>query len=387
MTERAVAGSDLNKRSTLIAAMVVGSAALMVLGVQPLLLQALADEKRISNVALGQLATCELLALAVGAAVGSELFRRQGMRLIAAVLALGLAASDAGMFAATHPAALFGLRALAGALEGLLLGAAIVVITQAASPERANGAFLAVQTVPQAVAAFCLPVAIVPAAGANGAYLVLAVGALAAVAFAGLLPKSPPYVAAPAGRAPLWTPATLWAAAAVWLQSAGIAATWNYSAELASDLTYSAKVIGIASSGSLLFQVIGAAATAAWLWRLPAGASLIVGSLAQILLVLALVLVPSSHAYIAAMWVFGAVMLGLGPYQVALLIKLDPSRRAAMMISPLTLLGWAAGPLLASFAVSPRFVAGALYAAAGLFAASAVAYGLCLRPRRPGRAN
>jgi hypothetical protein len=61
-------------------AMWVGTAALMVLGIQPIFLAALVAEHRITDMVLGRLATVEVLAIAVGSAIGTAFFRTGGMR-------------------------------------------------------------------------------------------------------------------------------------------------------------------------------------------------------------------------------------------------------------------------------------------------------------------
>ncbi len=65
-------------------AILVGTAALMILGVQPILLGALTEEHRISIEELGRLATAENLAMAAISAVGAAVMGGTRLRAKAA---------------------------------------------------------------------------------------------------------------------------------------------------------------------------------------------------------------------------------------------------------------------------------------------------------------
>lgn len=63
---------------------------------------------------------------------------------------------------------------------------------------------------------------------------------------------------------------------------------------------------------------------------------------------------------------------------MAWLIRIEPTRRVALLITPITLVGWSIGPFLASYRVTPRSSDPAFWVAGRLFLAAGAAYGLAL---------
>ncbi len=359
----------------------VGSAGLMILGIQPVLLGALAQEGRLSEGSLGRLATVEVLALAAGSVVGPRILGAGRMRAKTAAAALALAPANLVIYATPSLAALFVSRAFAGLLEGLVLGAAIVVLTHTRHPDRLNGLFLAVQTIPQAVAAYALPVTLIPAHGAAAGFALLSLLALSAAAMALGLPDRGAAAEAAAPAELLRSPAVLRALAAVALWSAAIGSAWSYVERVAVQQGYSPQIVGLAMSASLTSQVLGAFAVA-WIgWRLPYRIALCVGALLQALLVIALAIARAPGAYVAAACAFGWLWLALGPFQVRLLIDVEKTRRAAMLLAAVTLSGFSAGPLISSFGVSQSDVSGAFFVSAALLVASAALFAWTRQPR------
>jgi acyl-coenzyme A synthetase/AMP-(fatty) acid ligase len=76
--------------------------------------------------------------------------------------------------------------------------------------------------------------------------------------------------------------------------------------------------------------------------------------------------------YVAGVMVFGFLWLFALPFQTRLLIRLDESRRSAMLLSAAQLLGSAGGPLVTSAFATGASLRGTLVADAGLFAAAGV---------------
>lgn len=358
------------------AAMWVGTAALMILGVQPVLLAALVAEQKISNAALGRLAMTEVLSIALGAAVGVALFRQGGMRAKAAFLAAVLTAANLASAYAHDDTTLFLLRGLAGLVEGLLLGATIVILTRTRAPDRANGVFLAVQTIPQAAAAYALPIYLAPRWGSGAGFMILAILAAIGVALSIVLPR----VAAPAPPKDeaatrwVWTPQIVCVLLAIALQTAGMGGALEYLAQLAAHHGFSAHDVGLASSGNLVLQVIGAFIVVGIAWRIPSAPALLVGVGFQAAMALAFPLMPSGQAYVALACLFGLFLLALGPFQVAWLIRIEPTRRVVLLVTPVTLIGWSFGSLVASLWVTPHNSDPAYWAAAGLFASAGALY-------------
>ena len=167
-------GRDHNAPGVIGAAILVGAAALFVLGVQPILLAGLIEAGRLTNTGLGLAAMAEVLALAIGAAIGPSLMNTGAMRLRTAAMCLLLVAVNLGVQQASSPTWIYLDRAAAGMLEGVILGAALVVLTHTRQPDRISGLFLALQTLPQMIAAYLLPVWLMPRYGVEAGFVLLA---------------------------------------------------------------------------------------------------------------------------------------------------------------------------------------------------------------------
>ena len=366
-------------------AMWIGTAALMVLGIQPVFLASLVAEHRITDALLGRLATAEVLAIAMGTAVGTAFFRTGGMRMKAAALSGLLALVNIATCYAASASALLALRAGAGIIEGVLLGCTVVILTRTRAPDRINGVFLAAQTIPQALAALALPIYLIPRWGSNADFVILAALALIGV---GLTPLLPRLAAAPAEKTAggrwNWTGEVVCVMVATTLQTAGIGAAMEYLAQIATLHGFSQQMVGLANSGNLVFQVAGAFIVVGIAWRIRSAPALLTGVALQAAMALSFPLMPSGAAYVALACAFGLFLLALGPFQVAWLIRIEPTRRVALLMTPITLLGWSIGPFIASFFVSARSSDPAFWVAACLFLAAGTAYGLALvLARRP----
>ena len=346
----------------------------MILGVQPLVLGALTEDHRLSIAGLGGLATLENLALAIFSALGSRIMGGPRIRVKATLVCLALAVANISIYLADSSAQLFALRGIAGALEGLMLGAAIVILTSTPHPDRVNALFLAIQTIPQMVAAYFLPVAIIPRWGSSAGFGLLCLVALLSVAGAWAL-RSPAVSRRDPGKAAAphsWR--ALLGLAAVISQNAGIGGAWNYFEQVGAQHQFGPNAIGFALSASLAAQITGAFFVA-WIgWRAPYRIVLPVGIALQALMVLGLTQLTSTAMYSLIASGFGLLWLGLQPYQIRQMIDLDPTRRSALLVIPLALTGLSLGPLAVSFAVEGNDVGGCFRVAAAFLAASAVLF-------------
>jgi predicted MFS family arabinose efflux permease len=364
------------------AAILVGTVALMILGVQPVLLEALARAGRITEAQAGPLATLEDVALAVGAAIGPRLMRSGRMRAKVVAVGLVLALVDLAIFAAHSFPALALVRGAAGLFEGLMLGATLVVLIQHSKPDRMNALFLGLSTLPQAALAFALPAWITPAFGVDGGFAALALLAVAGVAGAPLLLDRVPAAKAEGQAERVWNLRTGGGLAAVAFQNAAIGAAWSYLPLLFDHRGFPATLAGVATSGGLVFQVVGAFAVAAWGGRLSHRAAVVVGSLLQLGVILGLVAVSAPAPSVALSLAFGLFWLAVQPFQVRLLIEFDTTRTAAMMLSAVTLLGLSLGPAVSALAVRGADVTGAFWVAGAMMAAAALLYILLAFARR-----
>jgi len=346
------------------AAMLIGTSAFMMTGIQPVVLGSLISAGRLDGASLGVVATAEVLTLSLGSMAGPIIFQGGGMRSKACLAAVLLTVFDILTCSAATTIPMIVFRALSGLMEGVMLGATLYLIAQTDRPERLSALFLAIAAIPQIVAAYYLPVWLVPRFGANAGLLVLVATAVLAIPAALALPsrgKSASDIAGTGltddqgrGLAGVWS---LVAIAAIVVENVAIGAAWSYLERIGAQHHFSPNTIGLGISGTLAFQMVGAFGVAWAGWRIDYRLALIVGCvlLAADTLILAWLYTPV--LYVAMSCVFGLLWLALAPFQVRLAVELDPSRRLAMIIMPLALIGLSLGPLVASPFVSGENIA------------------------------
>ncbi len=356
--------------------LIVGSVALLMLGLQPLLLGALLDEHRIDVDQLGFAATAELLALGLTTGLLASFLRPTRIRLINAGACLGLAAANV-LSIATGGFGFVASRGLAGIAGGVLVWIAIVVITRARAPDRLAGIFLTVQTLAQAALAAVLPLTAMVHWGADGGLAALAGLAILAMAASLVLQdrfSDLPKPAETTGGLPWRGLAGL---VSVFLYLAGIVGLWVFVERLGTSAGASAKLAGIAIAAALAAQVTGSSAATFLTGLLPLTPVLAACAIGNIAVVALLGSPIGPVPYVCGVVVFGFLWLFAMPFQTRLLIQLDPTRRTAMLLSAAQLLGSAAGPLVTSAFATDTDLTGALVADGCLFgAALAVTVGL-----------
>ncbi len=362
---------------TIVGSIVIGTMSLLSLGVLPILLGGLNDAGLLSKAGIGQAATLELLGLTLGATVGGYWMARGAMRLKAAATALGLMAVNAANAHAETAAAVFFDRAAAGLLAGLLFGAANAIIVRSNNPGRLTGILCGASVVPQIGLAFLFPVLLIPAFGVAAGLYALAAGALIAALFAvtmadevSVLERTDRKEFRFSGTVMLFGGATL-------LQAAGLGAAWTYIERVATQHGLGPSVIGLAFSASLASQV-----AASWLsaWLVASMAkwpSLLVLVTMQAGFIALALLTDAPAAFIVAICVFASAACALQAFQMAEVVRLDTTRRAAVLILPIILFGNGLGPLIASFATTDIDVLGGGWTAVAMTAASLLLYVGC----------
>jgi hypothetical protein len=359
----------------------VGCNSLMVLGVLPILLGALADAHRLSNAQIGLSAMAEILTMGVATGL-MGLIRRPGrLRWIGGGASLALAAAN---LICTHLSGggLIAARCGAGAAEGILLWITIGMIVRTATPERWAGVFFTAQTAAQLVLAIALAVWVFPRIGANGGFL-----ALSAVALAGVVPA----LAIPRGFGPMTRkpgeggapPPRGWIALlGTLIFVAGGGAVGVYLEPLAHEAGLSAGVAGAALWTSLAGQVCGGALATFLAGRVGYFTIFLVGSVLSLGIWALLGLHIPAWLFVADNIASGVVSLLIAPFIAPMTIEADPTRRAALQTGAAQLLGGALGPLLSSLVVNARDVRGVLWLGGGLVLAGlAIVAGL----RAPAR--
>jgi MFS family permease len=171
----------------------------------------------------------------------------------------------------------------------------------------------------------------------------------------------------PEGRAGLRLPGLL-GLGTVFFTLAGIVGFWIFAEQVGAAGHIAPRLTGLAVAAALAAQVAGGAAATVLSGRLPPAPVLIAAGLLNIGVVTGLGTTLTVPAYFGGLMLFGFLWLFTMPVQVRLLIDVDPSRRAAMLLSTAQLLGSAAGPIVTSAFADGPVLTGALRADAVLFA-------------------
>lgn len=348
----------------------VGVVALLIAGLQPVILGAMEREGRLSTAQIGLAATVELMALGVACGIAAAVLQPDRIRL---KIGLACLLHAAAMLATTLTSGLgvIVMRGVAGACAGVMLWLAIGVIARSSRPERASGVFVTVQTFAQLVLAAALPATVMEHWGVNGALATLAVISLLAALVTLVGPDSlaPLAKSEDGGRLDVRSMGGL---AAVFLYMAFIVALWVYLEPLAAQAGLSPREAGLAVALALGLQVLGGAAATLVGDRVPPARMLLgVGAINAVILA-TLWSGPGRGLFIACVAAFGFLWLFALPFQTLLLIRIDPTRRASMQLGAAQLLGSSAGPLAASLVVGDGPVKHAL-ALSGICLALALA--------------
>ena len=346
----------------------VGVNSLLVLGVIPVLLGALFDEHRLTDPDIGLVVMAEVLSMGVSTALCGALLKPMRLKSIGVVLALLLAAVDFAT-ARSNGMGVFLMRGLAGAIEGVLLWITVAMISRTATPERWAGVFFVAQTLTQLLLALALAVWIMPAWGANGGFIAIAVCAVAGLPAALIGPSrladlnpGEAIAGAPPFRGWIALIGTL-----VFVAGGGAVAV--YLQPLAEQAGLDAGVARTALWVSLAAQVAGSSAATAMAGRVRWFHVFLITTAGSLVVWWLFAQHIPAWLFIGANALAGFVALLLSPFLVPMTIDADPSRRAAVQSGAAQLIGGAMGPLLASQLVSDQDVHGALWLGAGLLLA------------------
>jgi hypothetical protein len=347
----AIAGGTPSRRHVA-AALTIGSVALLMLGLQPLLLGELVARKGISLQGVGLVAMGEIIALGIGAIAANTLLSAARLASIVAVSAALLSGLDLLTMRLEGDLEFTIARSLAGLVAGVLLWVTTSVIVRTAAPDRLAAVFLVSQTLAQAASAAFLATLVVPSSSWPGGFAVLAALSAGLVALApALRPGFTSLTASGSGLPPL-SLATAVTVGAILAHMGAIGALWAYLDPLGRGVGLTGTEVGTLISAVLFLQVIGGS-TAAWVVRrlgaLPVlvATSVLLGGLAW-----GLHGQPPAPAFCVFCGLFGFVWLFLMPFHVRLAFAADPAGRLAVLVPALQLLGVAFGPLLASLLVT-----------------------------------
>jgi hypothetical protein len=358
------------------AVMFVGVTAIMIAGLQPLLLGRMEHEGLLSPMQLGQAATAELLAMGLAAFLAGAFLKPKRLKLMAIVASLMLAGIDvATSFVQGDMVTL--VRGAAGIPSGVLMWITVALIARSPTPERWSGVYLTVQTLAQFVMATALSITVVPAYGSDGGWFALAGFCVATALVAllipsgyALLPKTESNSSLPGARG--WL-----ALVSAFLYSAFTIGVWVYAEPLSKQSGHDPGITGMAVSISLACQVAGGAAATVlagrvnWLWTTMTSAALAGAVL------IGMASLPGPTMFLVLSGAFGFLWLFVLPFLVPMVIEADPTRRAAVLIGGAQVLGGSFGPFFASMLVTDTDSRGALaFGGACLVVSVLMAFGL-----------
>lgn len=254
-------GPSLSAREAA-AVIALGVIGLLMAGLMPVLLGALADEHRLSAAGIGQCAMAEAFSTGLFAALAGAFLKPGRLRLIGFAASLALIAAEIGTTFASGTGVI-AVRALAGLPQGLLIWIAIGMIARSETPERWAGVFVTAITAAQLVLALAFAFYVLPHFGANGGFIGLAVAVAPGAAIAFFAPQRYAPLVKPEGEtgAP---PSRGWLALfAVVVFTASFGAVAVYLQPLAHEAGLSANVARTALWVSLALQVAGGTAATA----------------------------------------------------------------------------------------------------------------------------
>lgn len=383
------AGQDLSSPMQVVAFVILGTVALIIAGVQPLVLGDLVLAHRLSASGLGGAMAVEFLALsltvgAAGAKLPPRHLRWRGIISSAMLLLANIATAH------LDGTGIILSRAVAGIAEGLMLSVVTLVVVRSSAPARWAGVLFVTQGLCQLLFAAAIPVFFLPRYGANGSFYGLAAtAALALVASPGLLDRFAPVqadardedvvVAKLSGEAKI-------SLLSVFLIFAFFQGFFAYMAALAEQAGLSAGQVASTVSIAVATSIAGSAFATIVPKRIPYFA-IFLASLPVCAATLAILdMLPGATVFIGTVALYGFFWGVLMPYQIAFVVEADPTRRAALIAPGVQGLGCAAGPLLCSFVVTDHDARGALVMAGAClaiaFAIAAAVHGRRILARR-----
>jgi predicted MFS family arabinose efflux permease len=335
------------------AALLVGSVALLMLGLQPILLGEMVARQVITLEGVGIVAMGEIIALGLGVVLGDAVLPLSRYRLIMVIAALAVAVFNVATCYGAGDGTLAALRAAAGLAEGVLVWITTNIIVRSAKPDRLAAVFIVAQTLSQAGIAALLAVLIVPRAGWQGGFVLVAVISLLVSLLVRFLPAGLKTLRAEGAQPVPWSFATLLPLGITFFQMAAIGSLWAYLEPLGRAAGFDDQGAQTLISSVLVMQVLGGSLAIYAVRRLGAKATLTGGAMVLATIAFAIHQLPpgSMVTFSVLLAGFGFTWLFIMPFQIGLAFIADPSGRIALLIPAMQLLGSAIGPLIASFTV------------------------------------
>lgn len=336
----------------MLTAMVAGSVALLMLGLQPIVLGEMLGAGRVTLEGVGLVAMAEIVALGLGVLLGDWLGWLGRLRALTAVAALGIVALDAWTPWVQGDGGIALVRAAAGLAEGLLLWVTTAVIVRSGHPARVAGVFFVAQTAAQAVLGLALARWLIPAYGWQAGFGALATAGAIPLLLVGSLPRRLAPLAQTGPSSFRWSASAMQPLFAAFLLMASLGAFWAYAEPLGLRAGLDAQGAQTVIAVALLAQIVGGTIGTALVRRLRAARALSTSALVLGAIGLAIFATPAASVWFSPLcMVFAFIWLFMTPFHTAFAFAADESGRVASLMPVAQLLGSAAGPLVASLVV------------------------------------
>lgn len=334
-------------------ALSIGSIALLMLGLQPLILGELLESGRVSLEGVGIVAMAEIVGLGLGVLLGDLALPLSRLRAMTALAALGAGAADLLTLRTSGDMGFALTRSVAGLGEGVLVWSCTGVLVRSANPERKGGVFFVLQTASQGIAGLALARWVIPMHGWAGGFVLLAMLTWLAAVLATGLPRGLDPLNEKSAGSFSWSVRRAMPLAVSFLVMASLGSLWAYVEPLGKAAGFESMGIQTLIAAGLGMQVIGGVLGSVLVRRLPARSTLSICSLMLALSAYGVGNVSSGGLTTFSMLcgVFTFVWLFIAPFQIGLAFGADSTGRVASLIPAAQLFGVAFGPLVASLLV------------------------------------
>ncbi|MEM7279464.1 MAG: MFS transporter [Pseudomonadota bacterium] len=344
----------------ILAVYALGSAALLVVGIQPVLFGTLLESGILDLPTLSCVATLETITSGCAIVVASALFPLTRVRAVGIIALLCFALANAISALALDLMALLTARIAAGFAAGVCIWLTTSMIVRTAKPERLYGYFVSVHTLAQGIAVAILALLIVPEFGWRGCFALVAVAGLFPLVCSRLIPAELSPLPRPSEHDGKLTPAMAIAALVTLLQMIMTIAIWAFLEPMGRLTGIEPQTLQLIVSGLLFFQVLAAAFAGFVAPHLPTlGAQFITsGSIFILSFYLLTIAQWSSHWFAPTAILFSFCWIMILPLQTKLAIDVDPTGRLALSVPAIQIVGSAIAPIAAGFAAGTGPVSG-----------------------------
>ena len=340
-------------RTEIAATFAAGSVAILISGLQPILLGAIVREGIMTLSLAGAMAGVEALFIGIGLVIATALSQTHRLRTVAVCGLVGLALGNFTCAIFPDARSLFILRSFTGVMSGIIIWAVTSVLIRTKLPGRIMGYFVATYTALQGACVLLLALYLMEIFGWRSCFLLIWGASMLALIFALKLPlhvaKLPKVIKT---KLKLSLPVTC-LCLIVFLQLIAFMSIWVFLEPIGEWGGISLQSIQLILSVSLFVQVLGAAVGGYLADKIPVALTLAVAS-AFIIIIGAYFFSLSQSTvqffYVASL-VFSFLWMLILPFHTQFAIEIDPSGNLALNIPVLQILGSVTAPVLGGILV------------------------------------